>query len=136
MIYPFDKVRRFSSATSYYCYIISKSKFPQISGTLSKIAIQTKNSLIEMRMYYANWRKAIIFFKMWHFQEFYATRMSFFYYIKRSHILMLVALQYDFLLLFILNYFTNPKCFNASKIACSFSSGHFGCLESSDFGRL
>lgn len=29
-----------------------------------------------------------------------------------------------------------PKYFNASVIAASFSSGHFGCLVFSDFGLL
>ena len=29
-----------------------------------------------------------------------------------------------------------PKCFNASVMAASFSGGHFGCLEFSDFGLL
>ena len=35
-----------------------------------------------------------------------------------------------------ISYSTIPKCLNASLMASSFSFVQFGCLESSDFGRL
>lgn len=129
MIYPFDEVRRFSNATSYYLYIIRKTKFPQIRETFFKTGNTDKKLSHQNENVLCKLEKLKFFLQNVAFSRNLCYPYEFLLYIKRSHIIMPVALKCDFSLYNLSLYFSN----NTFSSAISCSSGKSRLSTSSVF---